>query len=96
QTPLHLASKAGWLRCCSMLLNKPENGARLNLSDRNGRIPAHYAAEFGHSDLLKTLLDAGSNIFASDKNGQTQLHLAAAKGQAATVEILLEKGADVN
>jgi len=96
QTPLHLACKAGWLRCCSKLLSEAENPARLNLTDNCGRIPAHYAAEFGHSDLLKTLLKWGSNLFASDSDGQTPLHLAAANGQDATVEILLDERADVN
>lgn len=44
----------------------------LELVDVNDSTPAHDAADGGHVDCLKLLLDAGSELFAEDKVSFTE------------------------
>ena len=66
-----------------------------------GRTPLHHAAEFGHTDIMRELLDAGADCNASSEadqqlSGLPPLASAAMCGHADAVELLLEYGADVN
>src|SRR5207245_9851476 len=49
----------------------------------------------GHADLVKVLLDRGTDVNARNASGSTPLHDAALKGQTEVVRVLLEHGADV-
>lgn len=51
------------------------------------------AAERGHTDTVRLLLDRGANINAADRNSQTALMKAAASGHLETVQYLLNRGA---
>lgn len=55
-----------------------------------------YAAENGHTDVLKTLLASGVDVNAKTESGWTGLHAAAQSGNCNILEILLAAGADVN
>lgn len=103
QTPLMLAAMHGKISCVQKLI---EAGANILMFDSlNGRTCLHYAAYYGHSDCLKTILSAArtSHIASSwgyarfvnvkDGKGATPLHLAARQRRSECVHILLDNGA---
>jgi hypothetical protein len=56
------------------------------------------ASTYGPTELVKALLDAGSDVNAKDVRGMTPLMLALSTDHqdVATIQLLLERGADVN
>ncbi|XP_017839750.1 myotrophin [Drosophila busckii] len=71
------------------------NEAKVN-DEIKGRFPIHYAADFGHLNVLKYLIKEGADINKKDKHGITPLLAAVWEGHTDCVEYLLEKGADKN
>jgi ankyrin repeat protein len=77
-------------------------GAGIYLSSSGERIwegksaALMYAAQRGHPDTLKDLMDRGADVNAKIQDGWTALMLAVANGHADIVKILIERGADVN
>jgi ankyrin repeat protein len=72
-------------------------GANINCIDATvGFTPAHWAANLGHRDVLKLLIDNGADLNAKTKISSTLLHLAADCGHKDVIELLLDLGADVN
>jgi hypothetical protein len=47
-------------------------------------------AEYGHTTVVKILLDAGADPLMEDEKGRTPLHIAAWKGHAKVVELLVQ------
>jgi FOG: Ankyrin repeat len=61
--------------------------------DNEGRTPLSYAAEDGHTEVVKTLLREGRvDAERHDKFGQTALSLAASQGHTEVVKTLLREG----
>ena len=59
--------------------------------------PLNGAAQSGHIDVVKLLLDEGADPSKpDDENGQTPLHWAAVDGHIEMVKILLDRGAEPN
>ncbi|MGL9757811.1 MAG: ankyrin repeat domain-containing protein [Wolbachia sp.] len=54
------------------------------------------AAEYGHVDIVKVLLEKGANVNEKDFHGCTALHFAAKYGHVDIVEVLLKEGAKVD
>mmetsp|Transcript_33334 Transcript_33334/g.55932 ORF Transcript_33334/g.55932 Transcript_33334/m.55932 type:complete len:340 (+) Transcript_33334:164-1183(+) len=75
-------------------------GCDRELADAEGYTPAHYAAEEGHAECLRALIQGGveaSGLDARDPTlGHSPLILACAGGHTEAVEVLLEAGADVH
>ena len=61
----------------------------------HGNAGLHMAAQDGHVEVVKVLLDHGAEVDATNDSGQTPLHRAAACGHAQTAEELLARGAQV-
>ncbi|KAK3794181.1 hypothetical protein RRG08_049581 [Elysia crispata] len=59
-----------------------------------GRLPLHYAADYGQTDVLEYLLSKGAKVNAPDKYGITPLLSAIFEGHTSSVKLLLEKNAD--
>ena len=58
--------------------------------------PLHYAAEGGHLEIIKALIDAGADVNAADEAriGNTPLRSVAAECSLAVAQALVEAGAD--
>ncbi|TMW55241.1 hypothetical protein Poli38472_013132 [Pythium oligandrum] len=61
-----------------------------------GKTPVHWAAQNGHGDVVKLLLEQGAEKDATIKGGRTALHFAALYGQQSMVETLMGRGMDPN
>ena len=68
----------------------------VNATANNGTTPLQWAAEEGHTDIVRILLNAGADVKATNYYGGTPLGVAASKGHTDIVQILLEAGAEVN
>jgi ankyrin repeat protein len=62
----------------------------------SGWTPLHYAAAYGHNDVVELLLAANSQVNAKDSEGRTPLHVAAYNWQTDVADSLLNNGADVD
>lgn len=60
----------------------------------DGDSPLHSAAQLGHEDVCRELLEAGSDPNQLDFLGETALHKASARGCITVIELLLASGAD--
>lgn len=61
-----------------------------------GRTALAYAAQNGHAETVKLLLDNGSRVNNSDRWGHTPLHLAILSGYLEIVKILVTHNANVD
>eukprot|EP00435_Cladocopium_sp_Y103_P032252 s631_g8.t1 len=60
----------------------------------SGSTPLHSAAQAGHVDIVRFLLEAGANKDQTKDRGATPLHVAASQGHLEVVRLLIESGAD--
>ena len=51
-------------------------GADVNLQDKNGKVPLHYACAHGNRHMVEILLTKQANINIRDNDGQTALEIA--------------------
>ena len=75
-------------------------GANINALDtrtsRSGRRPLHWAAFYGHNNLVQLLLAHGAAIHAQNKTGFTPIHHAVENNQKHTVVLLIEANAVIS
>jgi hypothetical protein len=72
------------------------NKGTVGLKDKYGKTALHYAAAWGHFDMVKLLVESGSDIFLGDRDGQTPLHLALMFSWTDVAVYLLSRGAAPN
>ncbi|KAH8249125.1 hypothetical protein KR032_006264 [Drosophila birchii] len=70
-----------------------QNNAQNVNEEIKGRYPVHYAADFGHLNVLEFLIDIGADVDRKDKHGITPILAAIWEGHTSCVEYLLKKGA---
>ncbi|CZR51502.1 uncharacterized protein PAC_01379 [Phialocephala subalpina] len=77
------------------LLSKASPSAfkRVNVTGATG---LHLASQYGHLNIVRTLLDAGVEIDAKDDGMTTALVRACSAGHDGIVTLLLDRGADQN
>ena len=68
-----------------LLLNA---GARVDVRDRHGSTPLHYAARTNQEYLVRRILEAGADTRATDGQLRTPRDVARIKGHAYVAEIL--------
>ena len=74
-------------------------GPKVDINEKSDSIrvtPLITAAENGHTEIVKLLLDNGAEVDSRDKYGRSALMRAAWYSHDAVVEILLDRGALVN
>jgi len=59
----------------------------------DGRLPLHYASDYGQLEVLQYLCSKGAQMDAADKHGISPLLAAIWEGHTACVKFLVEKGA---
>ena len=89
---LHWAVGNNTLHATDFLISK---GADINRTCMTGKTPLLFAAEKGHTEMVRLLHAKGSDIHVHSRNGGTPLMWASSCGHADTVRFLLEKGARV-
>lgn len=68
----------------------------LEITFRDGTTPLFAAANQGHVEIVKVLVEAGANVNARSLNNATPICFAAAKGFTEIVQILAKAGAIVD
>jgi len=58
--------------------------------------PLLHAARRGHTEIVRTLLEAGADPNRRDRDSNTALTLAAGDGHWEAVDLLLDRGADAS
>jgi ankyrin repeat protein len=92
ETPLHVASRMGFVEVARILL---KHGADIEARDRNDWSPLERATTKGHVEVTRVLLEHGANVSAQDKGRRTPLYLASVHGKPAVAQVLLRHGADM-
>jgi ankyrin repeat protein len=85
------ASERGYLEIVQALLER--EGTDVNKGRSDGDTALHVAADKGHIEVARALLQAGANARKSNDQGQTPLHKASGEGHIEIVRALLEAGA---
>ncbi len=93
-----------WNACISGNFKKANKsiakGADINALDirksKSGRRPLNWAAFYGHTEIVKLLLDKGADINAQNKTGYTPIHHAVENNQKDIVILLIAAKADVS
>ena len=93
-TPLYLATQENFPRIVEQLVKR---GADVNLAMNDGSTPLCAAADRGHVEIVRTLLQAPAiEINLAIKEGATALTFASQEGHKEIIRLLLRKGADPN
>lgn len=69
--------------------------ADINVTDRLGETPLHYAAEHGNTYVTECLITNGADVNAKNNNGDTPLHCSTFWGYQDMIELLMASGADI-
>jgi ankyrin repeat protein len=88
------AAKVGAINAAQRFLNEGEHKERKVFA--TGRTALAYAAQNGHAEIVKLLLENGSQIDNGDRWGNTPLHLAIFSGHLEIVKILVTHNTNVN
>ena len=80
-------------RIRALLQDDPES---VNTKNIYGLAPLHFAALYGHKDVVELLIMNGADIHMKLNDGTTPLHLAVGNGYADVARICIANGADIH
>jgi len=77
-----------------VLLTSP---AAVNCADsNNGNCPVHIAAQNGHNDIIKLLIEKNADLNVKNAKGNTGIHMAVGYDYYDAASMLIKAGADEN
>jgi len=91
---IHEAALNGDLAKVKELIQK--DPSLLTSKGRNDKVPLHWAAQGGHLEIVKLLVEKGAPVNVMNIANETPLHYAAGGGYKEVVIYLISKGADLN
>ncbi|KAK7139556.1 hypothetical protein R3I93_016630 [Phoxinus phoxinus] len=99
ETPLHYSARVGNTAVLQeMLSNVPTSQLQtaINKHTESGWSPLLLAADQGHTEVVRVLLQNNARVDVFDEEGKAAIHLAAEQGHQDIVDILLSHKAFVN
>ncbi|XP_062871039.1 ankyrin repeat and SAM domain-containing protein 1A [Trichomycterus rosablanca] len=87
--PLHLAAWKGDQRIVRMLIHKGPSYPKLNEQNNDNETALHCAAQYGHSEVVRVLLEELTDPTMRNTRFETPLDLAALYGRLEVVKLLL-------
>jgi hypothetical protein len=97
---LHVAARCGAYSVVESLIKDGASVSLRTAQDPKGMTslmtPLHFAAEGGHSNIVKLLIDHGASPQVTNESGATPFLRAARSGSLKTLKILYEAGSDLN
>jgi len=93
---IHTAALNGQVDALRALLSVPDSNADTLFGECLDGTPLHYAADRGHLECVKLLIDNGASLDAHNRQGATPLAFASARGHIDCARVLLAAGARVD
>ncbi|XP_055510455.1 ankyrin repeat and SAM domain-containing protein 1A-like isoform X4 [Leucoraja erinacea] len=87
--PLHLAAWKGDAQIVKLLIHQGPSHAKVNEQNNDNETALHCAAQYGHSDVVKVLLEELTDPTMRNNKFETPLDLAALYGRLEVVKMLL-------
>jgi len=91
--PLHFAIRDKKLECINYLL---ENGAPVNIKNKEGQLPLFMAYDTHDPLIISTLIMHNANLNEVNNNGETILFLAVKDNNIELVKFLIQNDVNVN
>jgi len=91
---LHNAARSGDYTAVKALLST--DSSLINETDDWNQTPLSIAADKGHLEIVKYLVEQGAQLNQADRLDNTPLHIAAGKGHLEIVKYLVKKRANVD
>ncbi|XP_044760027.1 ankyrin repeat family A protein 2-like [Coccinella septempunctata] len=92
-TDINIHTLAG---CGEITEEDVKNERDLNISDKDGYTPLHWASSFGQYNAVQLLLQNGAEVNKLGPNEETALHMAANGGHHEVIRLLISYGINVN
>ncbi len=73
-----------------------ENGAQVDLLNKNRYSALYIASQMGHTEIAKILLENGAQVDLQNVHGLSALMVASQSGHAEVVKLLLDNGAQIH
>ncbi|XP_013406001.1 transient receptor potential cation channel subfamily A member 1 homolog isoform X2 [Lingula anatina] len=91
KTAIFWAAEDNHVSCLQVLLGNPKVSKLIDEADRYGNTPLHIAAQLGHINCVKLLMEYNAMMDDKNEDEQTPLHLAAMHGRTLVVRELVNR-----
>ncbi|GAA5815097.1 hypothetical protein MFLAVUS_008603 [Mucor flavus] len=92
--PLHLVAQQGHAELCRILAKDPEYLDKPDVY--YNWTPLFWAANYGHTECVRILIEEKCQLNLKDENGKTALHYAAWEGHTKCTQLMIDAGCRVD